>query len=133
MQAFAAAIGATPSLASVTRWVAGWVAASWLCRGPTRTVCLLTARTYVVQQAVHVDVEMVHLDLLKRHIGLLVVLVEPRVEARDPHAAAVAAAAAKVPLLLLGLVRGGHPIARAACMLKRRYKYVYETTQKDDC
>jgi hypothetical protein len=49
------------------------------------------ASTHIVQQAVHVHIEVVNLDLLKRHVGLLIVLIEPGVEAWDPHAAAVGA------------------------------------------
>lgn len=38
-----------------------------------------------MQQAVHVDVEVVHPDLLQGHVGLLVVVIEEAVEAGDTH------------------------------------------------
>jgi hypothetical protein len=44
-----------------------------------------------VQKAVHVHIQVVNFDLLKRHVCLLIVLIKPGVEAWDPHAAAVGA------------------------------------------
>jgi hypothetical protein len=44
--------------------------------------------THIVQQAVRVHIKVVHLNLLQGHIRLLVVLIEPGVEAWDSHTAA---------------------------------------------